>query len=307
MHRVIPILIKVWAGPEKHDLRYIKKSLRSLLVSQLPAHARIILVDDCSTNPRLQPFLQWCIRQDQRFELWQNPYRMGPNQGQEYNFPLMVTRYPDSKYYGNCDDDIIYHPGWLQRLVKIAEESQAEGLNGIFTAMNTPFREHYDQKNFETSEVLLKERQAAFNWLIPANIYHRVGPFLDTGVAFDTDYTNRLIALNIPVICLKPSWIQNIGYKGAYQSSDALKSHDFVGTRDIYLYTRDKMYNIHRGLSFALEKIEKHAPFLKQMRNKLKGKASKKRPHGLLYTTKNVPAHNQSPIGNPPKYPEKVS
>jgi hypothetical protein len=44
---------------------------------------------------------------------------MGPNRGHEYNFPRVIERFPDAQLFMMCDDDIIYHPGWLQRLVRV--------------------------------------------------------------------------------------------------------------------------------------------------------------------------------------------
>lgn len=270
MGQTIPILVKIWAGEKKYDFRYIDKSLRSLLKSDLPPQARVILADDCSTDPRLQPFLQWCIKQDPQFELWTNPHHMGPNRSHEYNFARMFERYPDSPFYGNCDDDMSYHPGWLQRLLQVAEEARAEGLNGIFTAMNTPFREARGSRQLSTSEVLLKERQAAFNWLVPHDVYDKVGPFRDTGIAFDTDYCNRMTAFGLLVICLKPSWVQNIGYHGRYQHSDALAARDYVGRRDLYLYSRDQWYRIRRGMSATIGWVQNQLPALEHIRQSRK-------------------------------------
>lgn len=229
---MIPILVKVWAGTERHDMRYIRRSLPSLLASDLPETARVIIVDDCSPNPDLQPYLARLAARDGRVELWTNPQRMGPNKGQAYNVPRIIERFPQAPYLVFCDDDIIYHPGWLQRLIAVYEEATRAGIRGIFSAINFPSRPSYRSVRLETSEVLLKERQAALNWLLPRDVYELVGPFRDAGVAYDTDYANRMAPLGIPVVCLKPSYVQNIGYKGAYQSSNEHTARDFVGRMD---------------------------------------------------------------------------
>jgi glycosyltransferase involved in cell wall biosynthesis len=237
--RPIPIMIKFWAGSESFEYRYIKRSLRSLFASDLPASVRIIFVDDQSTDRRVTDLVNAYARRDSRVDVWRNPERMGPNRGQEYNFPRVVERYPDAAYFMLCDDDVIYHPGWLQRLVRVSEEAAERGLVGVFSALNVPARPAYGHVRLPTSEVLLKQRQMALNWLVPHEVYRRVGPFRDVGVAYDTDYTNRLMALNMPVVCLKPSYVQNIGYFGAYQNSDELRAHDYVGSRDLWLIARD--------------------------------------------------------------------
>ena len=86
----------------------------------------------------------------------------------------------------------------------------------------------------------------ALNWLVPRSIYELVGPFRDVGIAYDTDYANRLAQHRLPVICLRPSYVQNIGYFGAYQAGDELRAPDFVGRRDPWLVTRDVWFHVGR-------------------------------------------------------------
>ncbi len=230
-----PIMVKVWAGNDFHDLIYIYKSLPSLLNSDLLKEAQVILIDDCSPNPKLMPFLKKLKQKYSFVEVWRNPHRMGPNKGQEYNVPKIVERFPDAPFYVFCDDDIIYHPMWLRRLIQVYFEAYEIGLRGIFTAINVPIRPSYKEITLPTSKVLLKKRQAAFNWLVPRDVYEEVGPFRDIGIAYDTDYCDRMEVLGLPVICLKPSYVQNIGYYGAYQHSHKYTAKDFVGEKDILL------------------------------------------------------------------------
>jgi glycosyltransferase involved in cell wall biosynthesis len=241
-----PVMVKVWAGLARHDFRYSSRSLPSLLASDLPESARVIFVNDCSTDRRVDELLETLARAHKNVEIWTNPERMGPDRGQAYNFPCLVERFPDAPYYLLCDDDIIYHPAWLKRLVQVYEEARANGLVGVFTALNVRYRPSFRSVALPSSEVLLKERQAALNWLLPREVYERVGPFRDTGVAYDTDYCDRMAALGIPVVCMKPSYVQNIGYHGAYQNSDEYTAEDFVGRRDMYLIARDFWYGVKR-------------------------------------------------------------
>lgn len=238
----LPLLVKTWSAPHSHRFGYIRRSLPSLLASDLPEQVRVIIVDDQSDDPRLHALLNEIRRADARVEVWRNPSRMGPNLGQEYNVPLILDRFPDSEFLVFCDDDIVYHPGWLQRTLQVAREAQDAGLTGIFTALNVPFRPSHSSVIVPTSELLLKERQAALNWVLPRTVYDRVGPFKDAGIAYDTEYCDRLSALGIPVICLKPSWVQNIGYFGAYQSSTVFTAQDYVGSLGPYLIATREFY-----------------------------------------------------------------
>jgi glycosyltransferase involved in cell wall biosynthesis len=242
-----PILVKVWAGAASHDFRYIARSLPSLLESDLPGHARVVLIDDCSPDPRVARFLARCSARYPHVEVRTNPRRLGPNGGQAYNFPRLVDRFPDAPYYVLCDDDIIYHPGWLGRLIRVHDEARDAGLRGVFTALNVPIRPGFGSARLPTGEVLLKERQAALNWLLPRDVYEAVGPFRDVGIAYDTDYCDRMAALGLPVICLRPSYVQNIGYHGAYQDDETYTAGDYVGRRDAYLRSRDLVYRLRRA------------------------------------------------------------
>src|SRR4029453_6951421 len=153
----IPIMVKIWAGAGSHRHRYIKRSLPSLFESDLPDNARVVLVDDMSSDRRTVRLMEECAARDPRVELWRNPERLGPNKGQEVNFLRVVDRFPNAGWFALCDDDIIYHPGWLQRTLTVAVEARARGITGIFTALNVPVRPSYRSVRLPTSEVLFKE------------------------------------------------------------------------------------------------------------------------------------------------------
>jgi hypothetical protein len=194
----------------------------------------------------VEGFLKECANRYANVEVWMGSARLGPNKGQELHFPRVVDRFPDAPYYVMCDDDVIYHPGWLQRLIRVYEEARAIGLVGIFTALSMARRPAQRSVVLPTSEVLLKERQPALNWLLPREVYEAVGPFRDVGIAFDHDYWNRAQALGFSAICLKPSYVQNIGYKGAYQCDDSHTADDYVGKKDLYLRCQDFWYSFKR-------------------------------------------------------------
>lgn len=255
--RRIPIMVKIWAGKGSHRYRYLKRSLPSLLRSALPDNAWVILIDDQSSDERAVQLMQRCASHYPRVELWRNPERMGPNKGQEYNFPLVVERFPDAESFVLCDDDMIYHPGWLQRLIAVREEARSKNIRGVFTALNVPYRPHVGVVQLSDGKVLLKERQAALNWLVPRDVYEEVGPFVDAGIAYDTEYCDRMARLGLPVICMKPSYVQNIGYFGAYQSGDLYTAPDYVGTRDAWLVGRDVLMGVDRVARTCLSPIKR--------------------------------------------------
>lgn len=250
-----PILVKVWAGMEPHDMRYIRRSLPSLLASSLPPGAAVILVDDCSPNPRVAPFLKRLAETDRRVQVWRTPCNLGPNKGQEYAVPLLWERFPEAPFIVCCDDDVIYHPEWLRVLIRVCAEAKDRRLRGVLSALNVPARPHYGRVRLPSSDVFLKERQMALNWLVPREVYEEVGPFRDTGIAYDSDYCNRMRERGLPVICLVPSYVQNIGYHGAYQHDDTYRARDFIGRRDAYLVARDCCYRVCRCARNLVERV----------------------------------------------------
>lgn len=252
--KTFPIMIKVWSGAERHDFRYIRRSLPSLLTSSLPSAARIIAIDDRSTDPRLQPFLQDLSAQHSQLEIWTSPSQLGPNRGQAYHFPEIVERFPDAGFFMLCDDDVLYHPGWLQRLVTVANEARENGLNGVFSALNYKKRPTLETVHLESSNVLVKEFSAALNWLLPRDVYERIGPFRDTGRAFDWDYFMRMRGEQLSFVCLTPSYVQNIGYLGAYQASNRHRAPDYVGRRDWFMIWQDLCFEV-RDAARALGRL----------------------------------------------------
>jgi GT2 family glycosyltransferase len=236
-------------------MRYIRRSLPSLLDSELPDEARVIFVDDCSPNPNVALFLRHLAQKYKGVEIWRNSTNLGPNKGQEYNVPLVWKRFPEAPYIVCCDDDIVYHPGWLKRLSRVYEEEKTANLEVIYTAINVPARPHYGRLQLPTSEIVLKERQMALNWLISREVYEEIGPFRDAGIAYDSDYCNRMRERGLPVICLVPSYVQNIGYHGAYQHDDTYRARDFIGRLDAYLVARDCCYRLSRGVRNLVERV----------------------------------------------------
>jgi hypothetical protein len=253
--RLFPIVVKVWSGPERHDFWYIRRSLKSLLASDLPAAARILLIDDHSSDARVIPFLERLVATRQGIEVWRNDRRLGPNGSQVSNFPRVVEQFSSAPFYVVTDDDVVYHKEWLIRLIRVYHEATRSGLFGVFAGLNIPALPHYEERRLPTSRVLLKRRQPALNWLVPAKVYEDVGPFQDTGIAYDTEYTGRLAARGIPVMCVEPSYVQNIGFRGSYQSDDTYAARDYVGRRDALMTLQDCWFGLRRRIVGATEKI----------------------------------------------------
>jgi glycosyltransferase involved in cell wall biosynthesis len=228
----IPIVIKVWAGTEPHDFRYITRSLPSLLASELPEAVDVLVFDDCSTDPRLRPFLLELAKQDRRVRLFLGDVNKGPNKGQADAYALVEEEYPDAPYYLNLDDDVVYHRRWLSRLLEARESLRSRNVNGIFTALNMPFRAPHGTVRTPGGTCLLKWKQPALNWLIPREVYQEVGSFTDEGIAYDTAYSHWLRLNGYPVICLTPSLVQNVGTFGAYSRDHSTTSDDFLGEGD---------------------------------------------------------------------------
>ena len=225
----IPIVMKVWAGEQSHDFEYVSRSLPSLLNSDLPKGAEVVIFNDRSLDPRMGPFLDQVQREDTRVRVIHNVVNKGPNQGQADAYAYVEQEYPDATCYMNVDDDVIYSRGWLTRLLEGKQEIQSLGMQGVFTAFNIPWRKAFAELRTDSQVYFLKWKQPALNWLLPREVYDRIGPFLDEGIAYDTPYSHWLRLHGYPIFCLKPSYVQNIGIFGAYSIDDKTTAHDFVG------------------------------------------------------------------------------
>jgi len=240
-----PLMVKVWAG-DPARFKVVRRSLLSLVNSDLPDEADLVVVDDANHHAGLEALLGDLASRFPRLRVWRNPERLGPNKGQEVNFARLVAEYPDAEFYINGDDDILYSKEWLVRLIATYREGRECGLLGIYSAFNLPMRRHYGRVRLPSSLVLLKERQPASNWLIPREVYHRVGPFQDDGRAYDTHYTDITVKLGIPIVCLKPSYVQNLGTRGAYQEGGIALAPDFVDESRLYSFSRRTWYVLVR-------------------------------------------------------------
>ena len=257
-----PIAVKVWAGDEPRDFEYISRSLPSLLASDLPAGADVVVFNDRSTDPRLAPFLKKLQSADSRVRVIEHEFNKGPNLGQADAFALLADEYADAEYFVSVDDDAVYHRDWFRRIQLALSDVRPLGINGVFTSFCTPFRKPHTQlqvgprtrgvfavDQFQSSapkadfgadktnshwlrKYHLKWKQPATNWLIPRDVYEHVGPFRDEGIAFDTVYSHRMRLLGYSVICPVESYVQDIGLVGAYAVDNRLCADRFLGEGD---------------------------------------------------------------------------
>jgi hypothetical protein len=223
--------MKLWAGAEAHDFDYIARSLPSLLHSELPEGVEVLLFDDASTDPRLQALLHQ-VGNDPRVRVFTNTVNKGPNKGQADAYAQVEAEYPDAPYFINVDDDVVYNRRWLTRLLVARDELGSAGLSGVYTALNMPFRRPYATVRTRSGTYLLKWKQPALNWLIPREVYNRTAKFADEGIAYDTAYSHWLRLRGYPIICVTPSYVQNVGTFGAYSRDKTTTAEDFIGEGD---------------------------------------------------------------------------
>ena len=225
----IPLVMKVWAGNEPHDMTYITRSIPSLLASRLPPGVEIVIYDDASPCRALQRYLAAVAERDPRVRVVRGDENKGPNLAQQDLFTRIADDYADAPCFINVDDDVVYHRDWLTHLADAWARCEALGLSGVFTALNMPYRCPHAVLRAAGRTYLIKWKQPALNWLIPRGVYTDIGPFRDEGIAYDTVYSHWMRLKHYAVICLCPSYVQNIGLLGAYATDDTTTSCDFVG------------------------------------------------------------------------------
>ena len=230
----VPIVIKTWAGDEKHDLKYIMKSLPSLLSSDLPDWVDVVIYDDFSSSTALKDYLSRLHKANEKIRVILGKTNLGPNGAQVAVYKYIDNEYPQAPFYINCDDDVIYHKKWLKMLLEAKNICDRKNIKGVFSALNMPFRKEIQRiKISEQLWGLLKYKQPALNWLIPKQIYNEIGGFVDEGIAYDTVFSHWLRLCGYSVICLKPSYVQNIGKIGAYSKDSTTTAEDFLNEKNI--------------------------------------------------------------------------
>ena len=238
----IPIVMKTWAGSAEYDLIYISKSIPSLLSSDLPNNVEIIIYDDGSPNIKLKNFLKRLANENKRIRLIFGEENKGPNKAQEEVFSMIATEYQDTPFFVNVDDDVIYHRLWFKKLVEAFKQLSRIGLCGIFTGLNMPFKKAHSVIYSQGKKYILKWKQPALNWLIPKNVYEDIGAFKDEGIAYDTVYSHWMRLKGYSIICLTPSYVQNIGLIGAYVYDDRNTARDFLGEGNGYSFVKRFLY-----------------------------------------------------------------
>jgi len=252
----IPVVMKTWAGSEPHDMDYITQSVPSLLASHMPDNVEFVIYDDCSPSDDLRRYLRDTAKRDPRVRLIFGETNKGPNRGQEEIYQMVASEYAQAPHFINVDDDVVYHPNWYQQLTEAENLCQQFGLTGVFTALNMPYRQPHATLSCGGRTLLLKWKQPALNWLIPKALYDDVGPFRDEGIAYDTVYSHWMRLKQYPVICMSPSFVQNIGLLGAYAVDDTTTSLDFVGTSQGSRAVHALRFRLRRAPDFVRTKID---------------------------------------------------
>lgn len=252
-----PIVMKTWAGDEPHDMDYITRSLPSLLASDLPDNIELFIYDDCSPNKQLRTYLESLQKRDNRVKVCFSEINRGPNWAQEQVYAMIQEEYPDAPYYINVDDDVVYHHNWLREMVTALDNCHSIGLNTVITALDMPYRQAFSTLRFGTKKYSLKWKQPALNWLIPKTLYSDVGPFKDEGIAYDTVYSHWMRLKHHPIVCISPSFVQNIGLKGAYARDDTTTASDFIGEGQGYGLTERTVNSLKYTINRIPEKTKR--------------------------------------------------
>ncbi len=242
----VPLVMKTWAGDAPHDMDYITRSIPSLLASDLPDNVQVIIYDDCSPNQALRNYLKSIASQDHRVRIIFGEQNKGPNLAQQDIYQQITEEFADTPFYLNVDDDVIYHRDWLTQLTHAFHSCQEIGREGVFTALNMPYRIPFEEVLAGGMRLLLKWKQPALNWLIPRSVYSAVGPFRDEGIAYDTVYSHWMRLKGYPIFCMVPSYVQNIGLLGAYATDDTTTALDFVGTNPVERIQHALGYHMRR-------------------------------------------------------------
>ena len=196
---------------------YLKKTIDSLLESDLSLCKKIYLVDDCSRDPRIKKLLKTL---PDIFEVHLNEKNLGVDFNMLKSYRIAFESNPEYSNIVSVDSDCVYKKEWLNELDKASKAY----LNwGLITTFNTEVH-----KTLEASgNYLIKKSAGGFSALMRKSLLEEVlqdkekianGAFeLKAGdTSWDLIYNDKVHKNGLKIICTKTSFTNHIGKFGSH-------------------------------------------------------------------------------------------
>ena len=206
--------------PIYNRAKYVRRCFRSLQASQLQDTV-VILMDDASTDQDTTNLIDGFFHRDapvikmvRKRELYLSSvdYTLPTNLSISFNYLLCFF---SCRYLCILDSDTLVKPDWLNRLCRLHESFTAKkSLPVIVSGFNTLAHSYIQtsSKNF-----VYKESLGGINMLFTSDLYEEV--VFPVNPRWDEVVGHRMKKKGYKMICIRPSVIQHIGYKGSFSNS----------------------------------------------------------------------------------------
>lgn len=196
---------------------YLKRTIESLLESDLSLCKKVYLVDDCSRDPRIKKYLS---NLPEIFEVHYNEKNLGVDYNMLKSYKIAFEANPEYSDIVSIDSDCLYKEEWL---LEIDKASTMFDDWGLITTFNTNVHQVVEK----TGDYLIKKSAGGFSALMRKSLLEEVledkdrianGAFeLKSGdTSWDLIYNNKVHKNGMKIICTKTSFTDHIGKFGSH-------------------------------------------------------------------------------------------
>jgi len=196
---------------------YLEMCLDSLFQTKLYDYDITFLIqDDGSKDPRVREIIQRERAPQYKIVRYYTP--KGHNSwGAAFNKATRrLMEIDDFDIIGSCDSDVLFHPEWLDKTMKIclwAKKHHQDHLLGPFSSFNSSdYRFHRILGSYSSphGNYVVKRRMGAVNYFYFKEDFLRLG-FFEEHKDDETWMTNKFEALKVRNFCTETSYIEHIG------------------------------------------------------------------------------------------------
>ena len=196
---------------------YLEACLNSLFKTELSnLDVTFLLCDDGSTDPRVREIIE--KPRDLKYRIIRKFFPKGPNNaGAAINRAMKyLSDQGDFDIIGWSDPDALYHPSWLENMLKIclwARENHAGHRLGPFSSFNSSDVEFHCWEGQFTSpfgDYVVKRQMGMLNYFFLKEDFKKLGNFAES----ENDETLKTIEFEsrgIKNFCTKNSYVEHIG------------------------------------------------------------------------------------------------
>lgn len=168
--------------PVFNRLDHTRQTLQSLFRSTNPKFCNLYVIDDCSTDPKIEEFLselQWDVKSTKIFF---NKKNIGPGASRNKVCNWITEKKLRSKYLYHSDNDVYFKAGWLKNLIDMYEDSVSEGIRLLGGGCHPYLRNNasFAPNRFRAFRIGVKDAVSGFSQLMTWKTWDKYGPFDET-------------------------------------------------------------------------------------------------------------------------------